>query len=56
MRNTLNLKEPGYYGRIGPMVDWIYKYIDRNKTCNVVGEYGTNQSDILMLRFNTTPN
>ena len=34
----MNFKEPAYYGRIGNLVDWIYKYVDQNETCKIVGE------------------
>ena len=33
----MNFKEPAYYGRIGNLVDWIYKYVDQNETCKIVG-------------------
>ena len=34
----MNFKEPAYYGRIGNLVDWIYKYVDQNETCKIVAE------------------
>ena len=34
----MNFKEPAYYGRIGNLVDWIYRYVDQNETCKIVGE------------------
>ena len=34
------------------MVDWIYKYVGRNETCNVVGEYDKMSTNIMELRLN----
>ena len=41
----MNFKEPAYYGRIGNLVDWIYKYVDQNETCKIVGEGDRNGSN-----------
>ena len=53
---TLYLKEPAYYGRVGPLVDWIYKYVERNKTCFVdIIDSDRAGSDTLTLSLNIPP-
>ena len=47
----MNFKEPAYYGRIGNLVDWIYKYVDQNETCKIVGESDTEGSNDNVLKF-----
>ena len=37
------------------MVDWIYKYIDRNQTCYVFGENDRASDKILTLKLNSPP-
>ena len=47
----MNFKEPAYYGRIGNLVDWIYKYVDQNDTCKVVGENDRDGSNDNVLKY-----
>ena len=48
----MNFKEPAYYGRIGNLVDWIYKYVDQNDTCKVVGKSDRDGSNVFKLSLN----
>ena len=47
----MNFKEPAYYGRIGNLVDWIYKYVDQNETCKIVGESDRDGSNDNVLKL-----
>ena len=47
----MNFKEPAYYGRIESLVDWIYKYVDQNDTCKVVGENDRDGSNDNVLKY-----
>ena len=47
----MNFKEPAYYGRIGNLVDWIYKYVDQNETCKIVGDSDRDGSNNNVLKL-----
>ena len=47
----MNFKEPAYYGRIGNLVNWIYKYVDQNEICKIVGECDKDGSNDNVLKY-----